>query len=82
MLNDNIRPCASTAQRSLSTNDIRALFTDLPPTQKKMLQLRAAGYKYSEIAEKENMPIGTVKWNIQEAKRKIKKNNKLEDFGE
>lgn len=44
----------------------------LPNKQKDCMELIIQGYDYSEIAEKLNIPIGTVKSRIYQARNKLK----------
>lgn len=45
----------------------------LSPKKQTVIKLFLAGFKYEEIAERENIPIGTVKSQIHQAKEELKK---------
>lgn len=70
------------AIRSLSVEEIRAVFATLPPKQRKMVELRADGYGYEQIAEIMELPMGTVRSTLHKAKYKIQDNFKGENYGE
>ncbi len=60
-------------------NDIGTAVNELPEDLKITFSLNADGFKYHEIAEQLNIPIGTVKTRIFVAKRKLRK--KLHSYG-
>jgi len=60
-------------------NDIEAAVNELPEDLKITFNLNVDGFKYHEIAEELNIPIGTVKTRIFVAKRKLRK--KLYAYG-
>lgn len=52
--------------------DIIATVESLPPMQAAMVKLRIVGYKYYEIAENMNVPIGTVKSALNSARNTLR----------
>ncbi len=60
-------------------NDIDAAINELPEDLKITFSLNVDGFKYHEIAEALDIPIGTVKTRIFVAKRKLRK--KLHTYG-
>lgn len=52
--------------------DLEAAIDTLPDDLRITFELNAAGFKYHEIAEKLNIPIGTVKTRIFVARRKLR----------
>jgi RNA polymerase sigma-70 factor (ECF subfamily) len=59
--------------------DIDAAINELPEDLKTTFSLNIDGYKYHEIAEQLDIPIGTVKTRIFVAKRKLRK--RLHTYG-
>jgi len=62
--------------------DILKMVDTLPPATQKVFKLYAIeGFTHVEIAKKENISVGTSKWHLSEARKKLKKlieqNNKL-----
>lgn len=53
--------------------------SELPPHQRQTIQLRRQGFNYSDIAEKTDTPIGTVKSRLGRARKKLRR--KLERAG-
>jgi RNA polymerase sigma-70 factor (ECF subfamily) len=59
---------------------LRRLIATLPTTLRHTLLLAGSGeYSYEQVAAMLNVPVGTVKWRVSEAKRVLKK--KLEALG-
>lgn len=63
---------------SSNTSEIMQVLDLLPVGQRDSFILHFAGFKYREIAEKMNLPIGTVKSRIHESKKSLKR--QLQDF--
>ena len=57
----------------MEVSDIICTLKSLPKNHRKTLKLFVAGYKYNEIAERMNIPIGTVKSRIHFARTLIHK---------
>ena len=57
----------------MEVSDIISTLKSLPRNHRKTLKLFVAGYKYNEIAERLNIPIGTVKSRIHFARTLILK---------
>ncbi|MDA9111221.1 RNA polymerase sigma factor [Bacteroidia bacterium] len=54
--------------------DLRAMLNTLPVVTSKVFNLFAIdGYKHKEIAERLGISIGTSKWHVNEARKKLKK---------
>jgi RNA polymerase sigma-70 factor (ECF subfamily) len=66
------------AETSISTNDIKNTISDLDDDYRIPFQMFIDGYKYKEIAEHANLPIGTVKSRIFFARKMLMEN--LQDF--
>jgi RNA polymerase sigma factor (sigma-70 family) len=66
------------AETTISTNDIRATISELSDDYRIPFQMFVDGYKYKEIAEHTNLPIGTVKSRIFFARKILMEN--LQDF--
>lgn len=55
-----------------NSSQLASILQELPPHYRTMVELRFWGeYSYEEIAEKLNMPIGTVKTQIHRARAKL-----------
>ncbi len=65
------------ADHNTQYNQILSLINNLPEEQKLPFEMINQGYKYCEIAEKFNIPIGTVKSRIFLARKKL--SNQLGD---
>jgi RNA polymerase sigma-70 factor (ECF subfamily) len=60
--------------------DVRRLVSTLPRKLRDTLLLAASGeYSYEQVSTMLNVPVGTVKWRVSEARRVLKK--KLEAMG-
>ncbi len=66
-------------EASFVRTDIDAAMNNLPDDLKITFSLNIDGFKYHEIAEKLDIPIGTVKTRIFVAKRKLRK--QLHSYG-
>lgn len=54
-------------------NDLLKLLNELPESTKIVFNLFAVeGFKHQEIAEQLNISVGTTKWHVSEAKRKLR----------
>lgn len=61
-----------------AVSEIQQVLDLLPAAQKEPLILHIYGFKYREIAEKLNIPLGTVKSRISQSKQQLKQ--QLKDF--
>ncbi len=68
----------STPEGSYAVKEISAALNEFSDEYRIPFNLYVAGYKYSEIAEKMNLPIGTVKTRIFVARQKLRE--QLKDF--
>ena len=68
----------SAVDSSSDTTEILQVLELLPSIQKESFILHLSGFKYREIAEKLNLPIGTVKSRIFQSKQQLKL--QLQDF--
>lgn len=68
----------SVVDSSSDTTEILQVLELLPSIQKESFILHLSGFKYREIAEKLNLPIGTVKSRIFQSKQQLKL--QLQDF--
>ncbi len=66
------------AETAISTNDIKNTIAELADEYRIPFQMFVDGYKYKEIAEQTELPIGTVKSRIFFARRMLMEN--LQDF--
>jgi len=60
-------------EQSFLTKDLEGAINELPKDLKRTFSLNMEGFKYHEIAEELDIPIGTVKTRIFVAKRKLRK---------
>ena len=60
-------------ERALAERDMLAAIARLPRDLREPFLLHYEGHKYSEIAERERTPIGTVKTRIHAARKSLKK---------
>ena len=58
--------------------DISAAINQLPDHQRIIFEMNTLGYKYQEIAERFNLPLGTIKTKIFNAKKKLR--NHLSEY--
>lgn len=65
-----------TPEGSLSVQDITQAINNLNKDMKEPFSMLIGGYKYEEIAEKLNLPLGTVKNRIFLARKVLQKNLK------
>ena len=68
----------STPEGSYAMKEISAALNEFTDEYRIPFNMYVAGYKYSEIAEKMNLPIGTVKTRIFVARQKLRE--QLKDF--
>lgn len=68
----------SAVDSSSATSEILQVLELLPDWQKESFILHISGFKYREIAEKLNLPLGTVKSRIFQSKQQLKL--QLQDF--
>lgn len=68
----------SAVDSSSDTSEILQVLDLLPAWQKEPFILRISGFKYREIAEKLNLPLGTVQSRIFQSKQQLKM--QLQDF--
>ena len=73
-----LRSYDSAVDSSSDTSEILQVLELLPSIQKESFILHLSGFKYREIAEKLNLPIGTVKSRIFQSKQQLKL--QLQDF--
>ncbi|MDR2621723.1 MAG: sigma-70 family RNA polymerase sigma factor [Dysgonamonadaceae bacterium] len=66
----------NTSESALSVQDITKAINSLDKAMKEPFSLLTAGYKYDEIAEKLNLPLGTVKNRIFLARKILQTNLK------
>ena len=60
-----------TPEGSLTVNEITAAISSFSDDYRIPFSMHVAGYKYNEIAEKMNLPLGTVKSRIFFARRRL-----------
>jgi len=61
-----------TPEGAYASGEINAILRSFPAEYRAPFVLRIAGYRYSEIAEKLNMPLGTVKSRIFITRNKLR----------
>ena len=61
-----------TPEGSYGVNEITAIIAELPADFREPFQMHVAGYKYEEIAENLNHPMGTVKSRIFTTRRQLR----------
>ena len=61
----------STPEGSFAAREISEAINDFSPEYKQPFTMYVAGYKYSEIAEKMGLPLGTVKSRIFFARKRL-----------
>lgn len=76
--NPMLRSYDSAVDSSSDTSEILQVLELLPSIQKESFILHLSGFKYREIAEKLNLPLGTVKSRIFQSKQQLKL--QLQDF--
>ena len=72
LLNHNQTAVANAAEVTLKLKDIQAAIHDLPEIFKHPFVLYFEGYKYNEIANLLNEPLGTIKSRIHFARKLLK----------
>jgi RNA polymerase sigma-70 factor (ECF subfamily) len=65
-------------ESSYGAKEIQRILKSLPSPLNAEILMRISGYKYSEIAEKLNLPLGTVKSSLFSTRLKLQK--ELKDF--
>lgn len=60
-----------TPEGAVSTGEINSVIDSFAPEYREPFSLFIAGYKYAEIAERMNLPLGTVKSRIFLARKKL-----------
>jgi RNA polymerase sigma-70 factor (ECF subfamily) len=65
-------PEAFTQQRELRAQVVRAIDALSPKLRDALLLAQAGEYGYEEIAQMLRIPVGTVKWRVSEARRKVR----------
>ena len=61
-----------TPDGAFACNEISAIIAQFPAELRQPFSMHVAGYKYEEIAEKLNMPLGTVKSKIFFTRKKLR----------
>lgn len=72
LLDYNQNATANTAETSLSLKEINTVIHNLPEIFKSPFQLYVDGYKYHEIADTLQEPLGTIKSRIHFARKLLK----------
>jgi len=72
LLDYNQHAISNTAETSLSLKDIQSSVDQLPEIFKNPFVMYFEGYKYNEIAEHLNEPLGTIKSRIHFARKLLK----------
>ncbi len=67
-----------TPEGSFAVKEISAAVNAFSPEYREPFSMFLAGYKYNEIAEKMNLPLGTVKSRIFFARKKLRE--QLKDY--
>lgn len=67
-----------TPENSYAVNDVHAAIESFTPEYKVPFSMHLAGYRYTEIAEYMNLPVGTIKSRIYYARQRLR--NKLKDY--
>jgi RNA polymerase sigma-70 factor (ECF subfamily) len=63
---------ASVQHAELQVHVVRAIQTLSPKLRDALLLVQSGEYQYEEIARMLGIPLGTVKWRISEARRKVR----------
>jgi RNA polymerase sigma factor (sigma-70 family) len=71
-INSNENTTENTAYSSFALKDINKAIVDLDDAYKTPFMMHFRGFKYHEIADKLNIPIGTVKNRIHIARKELK----------
>lgn len=66
------RPAPETPDGTYAVSEISDLISKIPAKFSKPFQMHVAGYKYEEIAETLNLPLGTVKSRIFTTRTQLK----------
>ena len=62
------------AEDLLSMEQLQAMIQQLPPTTRQVFNLYAIdGFRHAEIAEGLNISVGTSKWHLAEARKRLQK---------
>lgn len=59
------------AQSNITQEDIQNAINQIPEEYQQPIRMRYAGYKYQEIAEEMNVPLGTIKSRIFLARQRL-----------
>ncbi len=69
---------SQTPENSYTVNEVHAAIERFTPEYREPFTMHLQGYRYSEIAEKMNLPVGTIKSRIYYARQKLR--NELKDY--
>ena len=62
-----------TPEGAFAANEISTILAGFPADYRQPFSMHVAGYKYNEIAEKMNLPLGTIKSRIFFARQELQK---------
>ena len=71
-LNSSAQAASETPEGAYTVNEISELLSRFPESFAKPFSLHVAGYKYEEIADKLDLPLGTVKSRIFTTRRQLR----------
>ena len=77
-LNSGFEAVAESTDSAYDLNELHRIVNSLPKEYKVPFSMHVAGFKYREIAEKLDLPLGTVKSRIFFTRQKLQ--NELKDF--
>ena len=67
------------AETRMNTEELQSMLNELPNVTSKVFNMYAIdGFKHKEIAERLNISIGTSKWHVSEARKRLR--NKIEEI--
>ncbi len=72
-LNQSQESGLETPEGTFSVNEITAAIDEFPDEYRIPFKMHVSGYKYNEIAETMNLPLGTVKSRIFQARHRLQK---------
>ncbi|MCM1067534.1 MAG: sigma-70 family RNA polymerase sigma factor [Muribaculaceae bacterium] len=78
MLNVSQDSGLDTPEGAMSTHEIHSVLATFSPDLREPFSLFLAGYKYTEIAQKMELPLGTIKSRIFMARKRLQ--NRLADY--